>query len=314
MSTVISTANLSALDARLRQMAFEAKGNLPLIGDKLVRTRKTERAYEVFNRWVGVGDAVVVDESAPYPSKEIKQWTAKTVNVKKFGFRIDVSRELIMDNLFTPIVDSVGRAIRNSMDQTREKRILNIINNGFDTTTTCDGGYLFASHTLVQGGTQRNNPATDVALDVDTLWAAINTMQTTVSNSSLYDSIFSPKYIVTSQTLQRRATEILNSEWIPYDVENQANTLPDLYKMTPLKSPLISSTTSWFLFADPAQLNAESLILLDREPLSIKALFDVKGDSELGSSIDYDVYSWRCRARYEADAIGWLGTYGTAGA
>lgn len=314
MGTVISTQMLSALDARLRQMMFESPGNLQLIGEKLVTTRRTERAYELFNRFIGVGEASVVGENAAYPSKEIKQGTAVTAQVKKFGFRIDVSREMIVDDLFTPIADSVARAMRNSMDQTREKRILNLFNNGFDSTTTADGGCLFASHTLVQGGTQSNYASTATALDIDTLWTGINTMKTALSNSGLYDAIYLPKYLVVPQALERRAHELLKSEWVPQLTENSINALPMLYNMQILTSPLLSSSTAWFLVADPSQLLSPSLMFLQREPLTIKALFDVKGDSELGSNIDFDVYSWRVRERYEAAAIYWLGLYGNAGA
>lgn len=268
MSTVLETMILSAVDARIHSMFLEAKGNMPKIASKLVLTKATDRPYEVFNRFVGVGAAGVVDENAIYPSKEIKQFTPKTVDVLKFGFRVDVSRESVVDNMFTPIASSVARAMRNSMDQTQELRILNLLNNGFGTTTSADGGYLFASHTLAQGGTQSNYASTATALDVDSLWSAINTIKTSVSNSGLYDSIHVPKYLVVPQALERMATELMKSQFIPFKLENQVNALEQLYPMEVLTSPLLSSSTAWFLIADPSQLSSESLVLIQREVLT----------------------------------------------
>ncbi len=314
MSTVTRNSMLSSLDARLKSMLYEAPGNLKVIGDKLFKNEKTTRAYEIYNRFVGVGEASEVAEGGIYPSKEIKQGTAVTVEPKKFGFRIDVTREQIVDNIFEPMAGTVARAMKNAMVQTKERRRLNVYNNGFATTTTADGGYLFsATHALVQGGTQ-SNLGTAAALDIDTLWSGINTMSTTLGNSGIYDSIYLPRYLALPQALERVGCELLKSEWIPHKTENQVNAMPMLYDMEVVKSPLFSSSTAWFLVANPSDLVVPSLVFLEREPLSIQALFDVKGDSELGSSIDLDVYSWRVRERYETGAIYWQGLYGNAGA
>lgn len=315
MATVITNTMLSAIDARLRKFAFETKASIPLIGEKVVRTQQTDRRYEIFNRVVGTPEASVVDEGEIYTQKEIKQDSSKTVSVKKFGFVINVARELIMDNLFEPIQDDVARAMKNSMVQTKERRILNMLNNGFTSQTTQDGGYLFSSHTLIQGGTQSNYAATPAALELDTLWDGRNTMRTSKGNSGLYDNIYDAKYLIVPQALERRANELIKSEWVPQLTENTANVIGSIAPMmTVLTSPLLTSTTAWFLAADQSDVAEYGLRLVQREPMSINALFNIQGSTELGNSVDRDVYSWRCRERYECDSVTWFGLYGNAGA
>lgn len=307
---------LSAIDARLKRMAFEAPSYVKMIYDKIFKVTQTDRAYEIVNRVVGVDEAGVVQENGAYPEKEIKQDVAKTINMKKFGFRINVSRELIVDNLFQSIQDDVSRAMTNSMYQTKERRALNVLNNGFTTQQAQDGVALFStSHPLIQGGTQSNAASVASALDLDSLWSGRNTMKTTVSNSTLFDQIYDAKYIVVPQALERRATELLKSEWVPQSVENTANVIGSLAGgLTVLTSPLLTSNTAWFLVADPSAVQEFGLRFFEREPLNINSLFDVKGSSELGVSIDKDVYTWRCRERYEVDAVTWYGLYGNSGA
>lgn len=319
---VITNANLSAINANVKTMVLESKGNIPLISDNIVKTEQlTEGRYRTYDRWVGVGEAGIVGEGANYPEKQIMSGQNKTVSVKKFGFKIGVTRELIMDNLFAPIQDSVARSAKNSMVQTKEHRVINMLNNGFSggTQKTPDGLTLFNSaHVLLQGGTQTNVSAASTALDLDGLWEGINTMQTTISGSGLYDALYSPRYIVTPQGLQRRANELIKSEWIPQVTENTANvgpTVGGLYPMEALATPLLSSATAWFLFANPSEVTEYGLILLQREALQIVELFDLKSGSETGSVVDRDIYSWKIRERYECDTPKtWYGTFANPGA
>lgn len=316
MSTVITNANLSALDARLRSMVLNSRSNIPMVADQLCRTQTTDRNYEIFNYWAGVSEAGVVSEASIFPTKEIKQGDSKTVNVVKRGFVINVSREMIDDNLFTPIVDLVGKSMRNSMDQTKERAAVNLFNNGFDANlqTTPDGVSLFNSaHVLKQGGTQTNT-ATAAALDIDTLWAGINTMKTTTDDSTLFASIYLPRYLFVPQQLERRALELIKSDWVPQTTENQDNVVKNTYPLQVVTSPLLTSTTAWFLVANPGDVIYHGLVNLQREALSVRALFDVRGDIETGVTIDKDVYAWRTRARYAYAAVHWLGLYGNAGA
>lgn len=315
MSTVIRNANLAALDNRLRSMVLNQRSNMPKVVDSLLRVQNTDRAYEIFTPWVGVDAAGIVGEAQIFPTKEIKQGDGKTINVDKRGFVINVSREMIEDNQFTPIVDIVGKAMRNSMDQTEELAGVNLFNNGFDSNlqTTPDGVALFGTHLLKQGGTQ-SNTATAAALDVDSLWAAINQMKKTQDDSTLLSSIYAPKTLFVPQDLERRALELVQSQWVPYKTENQDNVVKNAYPLTVLTSPLLTSTTAWFLVANPSDVVYYGLVKLMREKLSINALFNVTGNTEVGNSVDKDVYSWRVRARYGLGAVHWLGLNGNAGA
>jgi phage major head subunit gpT-like protein len=297
-------------------MFLHSRNNVPRIADELCFIKPTTNAYEIFNYWAGVGEAGEVSESQVFPTKEIKQGDPKTVQVKKYGFVINVSREMVEDNQFTPIVDILGKAMRNSMDQTEEVAGMNLLNFGFNTAlqTTPDGVALFSTaHVLKQGGTQ-SNTATAAALDLDTLWAAINQMKTTKEDSGLIASIYLPKYLVVPQDLERRANELIRSEWVPYTTENQSNEIRNLYPLQVKTSPFLTSTTAWFLLANPNEIPYHGMVKLNRETMNINALFNVKGNTEVGNAVDKDVYAWRVRARYAYAVRHWLGLNGNAGA
>ncbi len=311
---------LALLDARLKEVFFESQGNIPLIADAIVRTRPTERRYEIVSGVVGVPEADEVPEGGQFQSKQLGIRPNTIIEIKKFGFLMNVTRELIMDELFQPIADDVSRAMRNSMAQTKEHRTINMLNNSFTTQLVYDGLALFhTAHVLIQGGTQGNRPSTDSALDVDSLWEGINGMAATKDNSTLYSSIYTPKFISGHQNLQRRMNELIRSEWLPNIAtaaapsDNRENVLKQLYSLTPKNSPLFSSTTNWFLSADPSSVIDYGLVNYEREQLSIDALFSVKNDVELGAGVDRDLYSWRCRERYEVATVNWLGLWGNRG-
>jgi hypothetical protein len=306
---------LSAVDARLRSMFFETNATIPMIAKQILLQKTTDRAYEIVNRVVGQGEATEVAENGAYPQKEIKQDIAITIQPKKFGFITDVSRELIEDNLFTSIQDSVAKGMRNSMDQTHERRGLNLLNNGFTTQLAEDGLSLFNTvHVLVNGGTQSNRASVATALDIDSLWTGRNTMKTTKGNSGLFDNIYDAKFIVVPQALERRANELIKSEWVPQSMENQANVIGSLTNMTVLTSPLLTSDTAWFLVANPSEVLSFALVNYQRKMMNITSLFNVTGSVELGNAVDKDVFSWKTSERFEVATPTWFGVYGNAGA
>lgn len=315
--SVLRVNNLDVLDARFRNIALSSKSNIPLISDKIVVTKTTDRSYEKFNYWAGINETLLVSEDSVFPSKDIKQGDGQTINVQKYGVVINVTKEMVDDNEFTPIMDVVAKSMTNCMVQTRERIAVNLLNNGFDSTqeTTPDGVALFsASHVLKQTGALQSNTATAAALDLDSLWAGINTMKTTLDDSGLYASIYLPKFLVVPQALERRANELIKSEWIPQTTENTANIIGSIVNLSVLTSPLLTSTTAWFLVANPAEVNYYGLIHLQRESLSIRPLFDVKGSADLGNSVDRDLYSWRAKERYNYGLVHWNGLYGNQGA
>lgn len=312
----ITTQFLNSLDNRFRRLTLSSKSTIPLISDRILETKTTDRAYEQFGYIAGVGEAAVVPEGGLYPEKALKQGDSKTINVDKYGFKIGITRELVEDNQFEDFMSMVPRATRAAMSQTRERIALNLLNNGFDanTQTTPDGKALFATdHVLKQTGGAQANSATAAALDIDSLWTGLNLAKLTVSDAGLYDSIYTPKYLVVPQALERRSRELLKSELTPQITENQINAVRGLYDMEVLTSPLLTSTTAYFMLAKPSDVLYYGLICLNRENFNIHPLFSVK-DAEIGDAIDKDIYSWRVRERYAMDVIHWNGTYGNAGA
>lgn len=308
--------SLTVLDARFRQIVLSSKGTIPIISNMLCKQETTERAYEKYNYWAGVDEVGEVAENQVFPEKDIKQGDDATITPRKFGCVINVTKELVDDNLFTPIMAVIAKALKNSMVQTKERQAVNLFNNAFDAgvQTTPDGVALASTaHILKQTNGTQANATTAAALDLDSLWGLINVAATALDDSGLYASIYIPEYAVVPQVLVRRIHELMHSDWVPQSTENTENVMKGLYQLKPLSTPLLTSTTAWFLQTNPSTLIYPNLIALEREPLSIKPLFDVKG-ADLGNAVDRDVYNWRAKERYGYGVIHWNGFFANAGA
>lgn len=286
-----------------------------MIASSFTKTTESDGAYEVHNQFVGFGEASIVNEDQIYPEKNIKQGDQKIITNEKRGFRISVSVEAIEDNRFAPIAGEVGKASRLAMDQTRERDAINLLNNGFGTSdkTTPDGVALFsASHVLVAGGTQTNT-ATAAALDPDSLWAGINVLKDSKDDSGL-NLHYTPECIVVPTALFRRANELTRSGNMPLSMNREDNVVKQLYPLEVKDSPLLTSSTAWFLFAKPSKVIYYGIIRQQRKALAIKPLFRMDSDEEIGLALERDAVQWKVSERYAHDLIHWHGTFGNSGA
>lgn len=134
-----------------------------------------------------------------------------------------------------------------------------MLNEGFATTnqTIYNGEALFsATHALLRtgAGTASNKPAVASGLSYLAMQSALTNFSTQVDEDGLY-TILMPTLLVCHPTNGWVADTLLNSNYRPDNANNAKNTLSG--KLTAdSRSPYLSSTTAWFVFADKSEVQA----------------------------------------------------------
>ena len=194
---------------------------------------------------------------------------------------------------------SLAEKLGKSCAETQEVLFWNTnFNNGFATTTTSDGAYVFsATHTWSKGGLSYSNLLTTAVLSPDSLWTAVNAAAlATDSGGKLSGNTVNTLWV--PQALKSRATEILMSGQFPDDNRNAINAIRN--EGIQLKViPYLTSTTAWFLTGPNS-----TIYKWERIP----ATFGTDGDFLTGSSL------FSARFRYFTGTQRGYGFYGNAGA
>jgi len=194
------------------------------------------------------GDEVQFDDPIA-PQKK-----SYTYSVRALAYRI---QERLWRN------DLYGEADRfedDLMDAARddiETAAWSVFNNSFATTNTGFDGLALIStvHTRLDGGaTQANAPATDEALSVSALHAAIIQMGKW-KNDRGRPRMHTPKRLIIPVDLQMTAYEILDSQLHPETANNTKNVISRFGLEAPVISQYLTSTTAWWLQADKHDIN-----------------------------------------------------------
>jgi hypothetical protein len=245
-----------------------------------------------------------VNEGEDYTFSRPKQGYDKTVSVIKYGLGFSISEEMVDDAKFEMIADAV-RKMGKSARESQEQAAMNILNNGFDTTLTPDGQYLFdTDHTTPSGSiTIRNKLSSASDLSESALRQAIADFRKNFrGDSGIYHEL-KPKFLLVPEESRLEAKAIVGSELKPGSQNNDKNVLAD-EGLVVISSPRLTDTDGWFLLADPSE---NGLRLIERKPVETKAA---------GPDVGFlnDAIFYKARYREELAAINCYGLFGTEGA
>lgn len=244
-----------------------------------------------------------IPEGTDYSFKRPKQGANKTMSVVKYGLGFSISEEAVDDGKFDFIADAVRKMARSARES-QEIAAMNIINNGFTTSTTADGLSLFnAAHTLPSGLTFRNRASVDVDLSPSSLDAALTDFETQFIGDSGIIYRVMPKVLVVHPSQKRYALELIGSELKADTPNNNMNSLKE-DGLRIISSPHLVDTDAWFLMADPSETG---LRIVSRKPIETKA-----GGVDSGFVNDSILY--KSRYRETIGAIHAYGVWGTTGA
>ncbi len=227
----------------------------------------------------------------------------KTLRAVKYGLGVNITEEMVEDGKFDMIgqmLAMLGRSARES----QEILAMNVINNGWSSTTTADGVALFsASHTLPSGLTFRNTLASTADLSPTALNQALADIKTqTIGDTGIKYNIRA-KYLLVGPQLERYARELVGSSGKPDTADNNLNPfLQDNLQV--VCSPHMTDDDAWVLLAEP---DRNGLRIFQRAPVSTKG-----AGPDVGFTTDSILY--KSRFREDVGAFRPQGSFGVAGA
>jgi hypothetical protein len=272
---------------------------------EVYETETSERSFEEETKLSGFSAAPVKNEGNAIAYDNAQEaWTARyTHETIALGFSL--TEEAVEDNLYDTLSARYTKALARAMAYTKQVKAANVLNNGFNTSGSYNGGdgvpLFSASHPLVTGGTNSNIPTVPADLNETSLEAAVIQIAAWTDERGLLIAA-KPAKLIIPPALQFVATRLLETELRVGTADNDVNALknngsiPEGYAI----NHFLTDTNAWFLTTDV--------------PNGMKHFVR----SPLGTSMDgdFDTGNVRYKAR-ERYSFGWsdpLGMYGSAGA
>src|SRR5438445_8360443 len=104
--------------------------------------------------------------------------------------------------------------------------------------------------------------------------------------------------------LEWNATVVAKSAGVPGSNNNDIN--PMLRDVTPIVSPQLSSSTQWFLIADPREIDTIEIGFVGGQ---VNPALFVQDSPLLGLNFTSDVISYKCRQEYGGCVVDFRGLY-----
>ncbi len=191
-----------------------------------------------------IGETATVPLSTPHVTNK------QTTLIATFAQGIDISKQLFDDNMhgvWAADVKDFADQAKNTMDY----NAFALFRNGFTTALTADGSAIFASHTLIGGGTQVNNGT--AALTPTSLNTAIVNLVEQKNQAGVISGS-SPAVLLVPPALWKHAREITDSALIADVANNNINVYRSALGITVWTSHWLGtvaggSDTAWFLLA-----------------------------------------------------------------
>ena len=138
-------------------------------------TESSDRAFEEEVMLSGFQQAPVKAEgSAVTYDTAQESWTARYTH-ETIALAFALTEEAMEDNLYDTISARYTKALARSMNQTKQVKAANVLNNGF--STSYPGGdskpLMTTDHPTITGGDQRNEPSTAADLNETSLENAL---------------------------------------------------------------------------------------------------------------------------------------------
>ena len=272
---------------------------------EIYETESSERSFEEETKLSGFSAAPVKNEGNAIAYDNAQEaWTARyTHETIALGFSL--TEEAVEDNLYDTLSARYTKALARGMAYTKQVKAANVLNNGFNTSGSYNGGdgvpLFSASHPLVTGGVNSNIPTTPADLNETSLENAVIQIAAWTDERGLLIAA-KPRKLVVPPALQFVATRLLETELRVGTADNDVNaiknngSIPEGYAI----NHFLTDTNAWFLTTDV--------------PNGMKHFVR----SPLGTSMDgdFDTGNVRYKAR-ERYSFGWsdpLGMFGSAGA
>lgn len=220
---------------------------------ELFKPQYTTHAAEVYEVFGGVGMYTQTAETQTVPLDTPKVTNKVFVNVLDWTKGVELSKNMFDDNMhgvWARIVQDMARKARITQDF----QAFALFRNGFTTTLTADGSAVFASHTLIKGGTYNNSTSgASSALGDTSLYTAIVSMRQQPDQANVVMGNV-PAILLVPSPLFKLALQLVDSALVADSANNAINVYRSAYGIRVLTSPFLDaavggSDTAWFLLA-----------------------------------------------------------------
>ena len=266
-------------------------------------TESSDRAFEEEVMLSGFQEAPVKPEGAPVTYDTAQEsWTARYTH-ETIALAFALTEEAMEDNLYDSISARYTKALARSMNQTKQVKAANVLNNGFSTSYPGGDGkpLLTTDHPTITGGDVKNEPSTAADLNETSLENALIDIAAFVDERGLKVNVKARRLIV-PPALQFVADRILNTPGRVGTADNDINAVrnmsavPDGYAV----NHYLTDTDAFFLRTDAPN----GLKHFVRTPVST----GMEGDFESGN------VRYKARERYSFGWSDWRGIFGSPGA
>lgn len=272
---------------------------------ELYETESSERSFEEETKLSGFSAAPVKNEGNAIAYDNAQEaWTARyTHETVALGFSL--TEEAVEDNLYDTLSARYTKALARGMAYTKQVKAANVLNNGFNTSGSYNGGdgvpLFSASHPLVTGGTNSNIPTTPADLNETSLENAVIQIAAWTDERGLLIAA-KPRKLIVPPALQFVATRLLETELRVGTADNDINALknngsiPEGYAI----NHYLTDNNAWFLTTDV--------------PNGMKHFVRSALSTSMDGDFDTGNVRYKARERY---SFGWsdpLGMFGSIGA
>ena len=263
----------------------------------------SDRAFEEEVMLAGFGNAETKSEGAGVNYHTAQEaWTARN-NHDTIALAFAITEEAVEDNLYDKLAGRYVKALARSMNNAKQIKAANVLNNGFSSSYTGgDGKELLATdHPTVSGGDMRNELSTAADLNETSLEQALVDLADIIDERGLKVAVKATKMIVPSE-LVFVAERLLQSQLRTGTGDNDVNAVRSS-GMVPggyVVNHYLTDSDAWFLKTDAPN----GLKVFERSPMKTS----MEGDFDTGNM------RYKARERY---SFGWSdprGIFGSPGA
>ena len=263
----------------------------------------SDRAFEEEVMLAGFGNAETKPEGAGvnYDTAQ-ESWTAR-YNHETIALAFAITEEAVEDNLYDKLAGRYTKALARSMNNAKQIKGANVLNNGFSSSYTGgDGKELLATdHPTVTGGDFKNELTTAADLNETSLEQALVDLADMIDERGLKVAVKATKMLIPSE-LVFVAERLLQSQLRTGTGDNDINAVRSS-GMVPggyVVNHYLTDSDAWFLKTDAPN----GLKVFERSPLKTS----MEGDFDTGNM------RYKARERY---SFGWSdprGIFGSPGA
>jgi len=263
----------------------------------------SDRAFEEEVMLAGFGNAETKPEGAGVNYDTAQEaWTAR-YNHETIALAFAITEEAVEDNLYDKLAGRYTKALARSMNNAKQIKGANVLNNGFSSSYTGgDGKELLATdHPTVTGGDFKNELTTAADLNETSLEQALVDLADMIDERGLKVAVKATKMLIPSE-LVFVAERLLQSQLRTGTGDNDINAVKSS-GMVPggyVVNHYLTDSDAWFLKTDAPN----GLKVFERSPLKTS----MEGDFDTGNM------RYKARERY---SFGWSdprGIFGSPGA